>query len=73
MPPNSPARSRLHYVMKTQVTEKQVRAVCQKVESLGSRVHTIPGAQRTAIGMAGNQGNARTIARSCAKRRNLLC
>jgi 3-deoxy-7-phosphoheptulonate synthase len=43
-------------VMKAQATEDQVRAVCQKIESLGFRAHSIPGAQRTAIGITGNQG-----------------
>jgi len=43
-------------VMKVQATEDQVRAVCQKIESLGFRAHSIPGAQRTAIGITGNQG-----------------
>jgi len=43
-------------VMKAQATEGQVRTVCQKIESLGFRAHSIPGAQRTAIGITGNQG-----------------
>src|ERR1700719_1594373 len=43
-------------VMHAQATEEQVRAVCQKVESLGYRAHSMPGAQRTAIGITGNQG-----------------
>ena len=43
-------------VMQAQATEEQVRAVCQKVESLGYRAHSMPGAQRTAIGITGNQG-----------------
>src|SRR5689334_24477067 len=43
-------------VMKAQATEEQVRAVCEKIESLGFRAHAIPGAQRTAIGITGNQG-----------------
>jgi len=43
-------------VMQAQATEDQVRAVCQKIESLGYRAHSIPGAQRTAIGITGNQG-----------------
>ena len=42
-------------VMKAQATEEQVRAVCEKVESLGYRAHAIPGAQRTAIGVTGNK------------------
>src|SRR5271168_2091711 len=43
-------------VMQAQATEEQVRAVCQKVESLGYRAHSMPGAQRTAIGITGNKG-----------------
>jgi 3-deoxy-7-phosphoheptulonate synthase len=43
-------------VMKAQATEDDVRAVCKKIESLGFRAHSIPGAQRTAIGITGNQG-----------------
>jgi 3-deoxy-7-phosphoheptulonate synthase len=43
-------------VMKAHATEEQVRAVCEKVESVGLKAHSIPGAQRTAIGITGNQG-----------------
>jgi 3-deoxy-7-phosphoheptulonate synthase len=43
-------------VMQALATEEQVRAVCQKIESLGYRAHSMPGAQRTAIGITGNQG-----------------
>src|SRR5712691_11111866 len=43
-------------VMKAQATEEQVRAVCQKIEKLGYRAHSMPGAQRTAIGITGNRG-----------------
>ena len=42
-------------VMKAQATEEQVRAVCERIESLGYRAHPIPGAQRTAIGITGNK------------------
>ena len=45
--------------MKAQATEEQVRAVCERVESLGYRAHAIPGAQRTAIGITGNKGAMR--------------
>jgi len=41
--------------MQAQATEEQVRAVCQRIETLGYRAHPIPGAQRTAIGITGNQ------------------
>src|SRR3954466_10666681 len=43
-------------VMQAHATEEQVRAVCEKVSSLGLKAHPIPGAQRTAIGITGNQG-----------------
>jgi 3-deoxy-7-phosphoheptulonate synthase len=43
-------------VMDANATEVQVRAVCEKIESMGLRPHAIPGAQRTAIGITGNQG-----------------
>lgn len=43
-------------VMQAQATEEQVRAVCEKIESLGYRAHPIPGAQRTAVGITGNKG-----------------
>ena len=42
-------------VMKAHASEEQVQRVCKKVESLGLRAHAIPGAQRTAIGITGNQ------------------
>ena len=43
-------------VMQAKATAEQVRAVCQKIESLGYRAHSIPGAERTAIGITGNKG-----------------
>ncbi len=43
-------------VMKAHATEEQVRAVCQKIEKLGYRAHSMPGATRTAIGITGNKG-----------------
>ncbi|MGH9512330.1 MAG: 3-deoxy-7-phosphoheptulonate synthase [Terriglobales bacterium] len=43
-------------VMQAHATAEQVRAVCEKIESLGYRAHSIPGAERTAIGITGNQG-----------------
>ena len=42
-------------VMQAHATEKQVRAVCERIESLGYRAHAMPGAQRTAIGITGNR------------------
>jgi 3-deoxy-7-phosphoheptulonate synthase len=41
--------------MKSHATEEQVHAVCRKIEELGYRAHPMPGAQRTAIGVTGNQ------------------
>src|SRR5215469_5673909 len=43
-------------VMQAHATEDQVRAVCKKIESMGYRAHSIPGSERTAIGITGNQG-----------------
>jgi len=43
-------------VMQSHATEEQVRAVCDRIESLGLRAHAIPGAARTAIGITGNKG-----------------
>jgi len=43
-------------VMQAHATEEQVRAVCEKIEAFGLRPHPMPGAQRTAIGITGNQG-----------------
>ena len=43
-------------VMKAQASPEQIRAVCEYIEKLGFRPHPLPGAQRTAIGITGNQG-----------------
>ena len=43
-------------VMQSNATEEQVRAVCDRIESVGLRAHPIPGAARTAIGITGNKG-----------------
>ncbi len=43
-------------VMQAHATEEQVRNVCQKIEKMGYRAHSLPGAQRTAIGITGNKG-----------------
>jgi 3-deoxy-7-phosphoheptulonate synthase len=43
--------------MQSHATEDQVRAVCQRIESLGLKAHPIPGAGRTAIGITGNEGS----------------
>lgn len=42
--------------MKAYATEEQVRAVCERIESLGFKAHPIPGSIRTAIGITGNTG-----------------
>jgi len=43
-------------VMQSQATAEQIRAVCERVESLGYKAHPIPGSGRTAIGITGNTG-----------------
>jgi 3-deoxy-7-phosphoheptulonate synthase len=43
-------------VMKAQATQEEIQAVCDHIEQLGFRAHPLPGAQRTAIGITGNQG-----------------
>jgi 3-deoxy-7-phosphoheptulonate synthase len=43
-------------VMQGHATEEQIRAVCDRIESLGFKAHPIPGAARTAIGITGNSG-----------------
>ncbi len=43
-------------VMKAHASAEEVRRVCDKIESLGYRAHSIPGAERTAIGISGNKG-----------------
>ncbi|QNI34773.1 3-deoxy-7-phosphoheptulonate synthase [Alloacidobacterium dinghuense] len=43
-------------VMKAQATPEEIQAVCEQIEQLGLRPHPLPGAQRTAIGITGNQG-----------------
>ena len=43
-------------VMKAQATPEEIQAVCDHIEQLGFRAHPLPGAQRTAIGITGNQG-----------------
>ncbi len=43
-------------VMKSHATPEEIQAVCDHIEQLGFRPHPLPGAQRTAIGITGNQG-----------------
>jgi len=45
-------------VMKAQATPEEIQAVCDHIVELGFRPHPLPGAQRTAIGITGNQGEA---------------
>lgn len=44
-------------VMKADATEREVAEVVRVVTELGLRAHAMPGAQRTAIGITGNQGS----------------
>ena len=44
-------------VMQSHATEAQIRAVCDRIESLGLKAHPIPGSLRTAIGITGNKGS----------------
>ncbi len=43
-------------VMKAQATAEEIQSVCEHIEQLGFRAHALPGAQRTAIGITGNDG-----------------
>jgi 3-deoxy-7-phosphoheptulonate synthase len=52
----SPGDTVMLVVMQAHATEEQVRAVCERIESLGLKAHTIPGSLRTAIGITGNKG-----------------
>jgi 3-deoxy-7-phosphoheptulonate synthase len=47
-------------VMKAHATAEEIKAVCDHIEQMGFRAHSIPGAQRTAIGITGNQGEVDT-------------
>ena len=42
--------------MKAQAGAADIARVCEKIEALGLKPHIIPGEQRTAIGITGNQG-----------------
>jgi len=44
-------------VMKAQATPEEIQSVCDHIEQLGFRAHALPGAQRTAIGITGNEGS----------------
>ncbi len=43
-------------VMQAHASAEDIRRVCDKIEALGYRAHSIPGAERTAIGITGNRG-----------------
>ena len=43
-------------VMKAHATPEQIQAVCDSIAQLGFRAHPLPGAERTAVGITGNQG-----------------
>jgi 3-deoxy-7-phosphoheptulonate synthase len=43
-------------VMTPDATEVDIRRVVETIESLGFKAHPMPGANRTAIGLTGNQG-----------------
>ena len=43
-------------VMKADATEEEIRRVTEKIEALGFKPHVMPGANRTAIGLTGNNG-----------------
>ncbi len=43
-------------VMKPQASPEEIQAVCNTLSRLGIRAHPLPGAQRTAIGITGNEG-----------------
>jgi 3-deoxy-7-phosphoheptulonate synthase len=43
-------------VMRSHATDEQVRAVCERIESLGFKALPVPGAGRTAVCITGNSG-----------------
>jgi 3-deoxy-7-phosphoheptulonate synthase len=43
-------------VMKTQAGAAEIARVCERIQILGFKSHIIPGEQRTAIGITGNDG-----------------
>lgn len=47
-------------VMKADATEREIADVVSVIEELGLKPHPMPGAQRTAIGITGNQGTVDT-------------
>src|SRR5947199_6133637 len=49
-------RSTVLVVMKAQAGAAEIARVCERIEALGFKPHIIPGEQRTAIGITGNEG-----------------
>lgn len=43
-------------VMRAHANEQEISGVCARIESLGFRAHVMPGSQRTAVGITGNNG-----------------
>ena len=52
-------------IMKNDATEAQVQAVVREIESMGYRGIPMPGAQRTAVCIIGNQGPV--MIRGCSR------
>ncbi len=44
-------------VMQNTATKSEIEAVCQAIQSLGFEAHKMPGAQRTAVCVTGNDGS----------------
>src|SRR6266542_826387 len=44
-------------VMKPHATQAEIDSVVEKIRAMGLAPHTIPGAQRVAIGVTGNKGS----------------
>ena len=42
-------------VMRAHATEQEIAGVCERIHSLGFRAHVMPGAERAAVRLAGNQ------------------
>lgn len=58
----APWRIQMLVVMDVSADQKQIDAVIAQIEKLGLRAHPMPGAQRTAIGITGNQGTVHSQA-----------
>ena len=43
-------------VMEQNATPEMIKRVCEEIEQMGYRAHSVPGAHRTAIGITGNNG-----------------